>query len=61
MDDKLKRLIKKEVRTFLQPTIPNTPVTHVGVHVQQIQPQFNLVVNPTLVNQHLGWYNLLHH
>jgi hypothetical protein len=34
-------------------------VTHVGVHVQQIQPQLSLVTNPTLVNQHLGRQQLI--
>lgn len=35
--------------------IPNTQVTNVGVHVQQIQPQLSLVTNLTPINQHLGW------
>jgi hypothetical protein len=30
-------------------------MTHVGVHVQQIQPQPSLVTNPTSVNQYLSW------
>ncbi len=55
MDNKLKRLMKEEFITSLQPTIPSTLVTHVGVHVQQIRSQLSLVINPTLVNQHLGW------
>ncbi len=46
MDDKLKRLMKEELRTPLQHVVPSTLVTHVGVHVQQIQPQPNLVTNP---------------
>ncbi len=54
MDDKLKRLMKQELRTSLQPIVPSTLVTHVGVHVQQIQPQSSLVTNPILVSQHLG-------
>jgi hypothetical protein len=29
-------------------------MTHVGLHVQQIQPQLDLATNPTLVNHHLG-------
>jgi hypothetical protein len=27
--------------------------------MQQIQPQLGLVTNPTLVNQHLGWRQLV--
>jgi hypothetical protein len=36
VDDKLKRLMKKKLRTSLQPMVLSTPVTHVGVHMQQI-------------------------
>jgi hypothetical protein len=34
-------------------------MTHVGVHVQQIRPRLSLVTNPILVNQHLGWPQLV--
>jgi hypothetical protein len=30
-------------------------MTHVGLHVQQIQTQPSLVTNPIPVSQHLGW------
>ncbi len=33
----------------------NTLGTHVGVLMQQIWPQSNLVSNPISINQHLGW------
>jgi hypothetical protein len=33
--------------------VPSTQVTHVGVLVQQILPQPNLVTNPIPINQHL--------
>jgi hypothetical protein len=59
VDNKLKQLLKEELITSLQHVIPSTLVTHVGVHVQQIQPQSNLVINPTLVNQHLSWQQLV--
>jgi hypothetical protein len=47
--------MRKEFKTFLQLVILNTLVTHVGIPMQQIQPQLGLVTNPTLVSQHLGW------
>ncbi len=52
VDNKLKQLLKEELITSLQHAIPSTLVTHVGVHVQQFQPQSSLVTNPTLVHQH---------
>jgi hypothetical protein len=33
--DKLKRLMKEKLQTSLQPTIPSTSTTHVGVPLQQ--------------------------
>jgi hypothetical protein len=51
--------MRKEFKTFLQPAILNTLVTHVGIPMQQIQPQLGLVTNPTLVSQHLGWRQLV--
>jgi len=39
----------------------NTLTTHVGVLVQQALIQMNLVTNPILVNQYVGWPQLLHH
>jgi hypothetical protein len=35
VDDKLKRLMKEEFKTFLQTVVSNTPTTHVGVPIQQ--------------------------
>jgi len=58
VDNKLKQLLKEEFITSLH-VILSTLVTHVGVHVQQIQPQSSLVTNPTLVNQHLSWQQLV--
>ncbi len=55
MDGKLKRLMKEELQTSLQPVVLNTPMTHVCVHVQQALIQFNLVTNPLPINQHVGW------
>jgi hypothetical protein len=34
-------------------------MTHIGVLVQQIQPQPSLVTNPMLVSQHLSWLQLV--
>ncbi len=39
--------------------VPNTPTTHVGVLVQQIRPQPNLVTSPISIRQHLGWLQLV--
>ncbi len=39
--------------------VPNTPTTHVGVHVQQIRPRPSLVTNPIPISQHLGWLQLV--
>jgi hypothetical protein len=39
--------------------VPSTPVTHVGVLIQQTQIQPNLVTNPIPINQHLGWPQLV--
>jgi hypothetical protein len=61
VDDKLKQLMREEFKTPLQPIVPSTPMTHVGVPTQQIWPQPGLVINPILVNQHLGRNNRLHH
>jgi hypothetical protein len=55
VDDKLKRLMKKKLKTFLWHVVLSTRAKHVGVHVQQIQPQPSLVTNPTSVSQHLSW------
>jgi hypothetical protein len=55
VDDKLKKLMKKELATSLHPTIPNTLSIHVGVPMQQPQPQPGLVNSSTPINQHLGW------
>ncbi len=35
VDDKLKRLMIDEFKTFLQIVVPNTPMTHVGVLILQ--------------------------
>jgi hypothetical protein len=37
VDDKLKRLMKEELKTFLQLVVPITLTTHVGVYIQQTQ------------------------
>jgi hypothetical protein len=50
----IEEIDEKELRTSLQFVVMNTPMTHVGVHVQQTQIQLNLVTNPILVSQHLG-------
>jgi hypothetical protein len=47
--------MRKELQTYLHVVVSNTPVTHVGVHVQQTQIQSNLVTNPIPVNQHVSW------
>jgi hypothetical protein len=39
--------------------VPSTSTTHVGVPIQQTQTQPNLVTNPILINQHLGWSELV--
>jgi hypothetical protein len=39
MDDKLKRLMREKLRTSLQHVVSSTPMTHVGVPMQQIKPQ----------------------
>ncbi len=49
VDDKMKRLMIEELKTSLHPMVLSTPITHVGVLVQQTRPQ------PNLVSQHLGW------
>jgi len=59
VDDKLKRLMKEEFKTSLQIVVPSTLATHVGVPIEQNQIQPGLVTNLTLVNQHLGWPQLV--
>jgi hypothetical protein len=54
VDDKLKLLMIKRFKKILQPVILSTPTTHVGVPMQQIQPQLSLVINPTPINRHLN-------
>jgi len=34
-------------------------MTHVGVLIQQTQTQPNLVTNPILISEHLGWSQLV--
>jgi hypothetical protein len=55
VDDKLKRLMREKLKTFLQPMVLSTSMTRVGVPIQQTQTQPRLVTNPILVNQHLNW------
>ncbi len=56
VDDKLKRLMRKKFKTSLQLVVLITPMTHVGVPIQQIQTQPNLVItNPIPITQHFGW------
>jgi hypothetical protein len=53
VDDKLKRLIREEFRTFLQLVVLSTLMTHVGVPIQQTQTQSSLVItNPIPITQH---------
>ncbi len=47
--------MKEKFQTSLQPTVPSTPINHVGVPIQQSQIQLSLVTNPIPVNQHVGW------
>jgi hypothetical protein len=54
VDDKLNRLMREELITFLQLMVLITTATHVGVHVQQTQIQPSLVINPISISQHLG-------
>jgi hypothetical protein len=61
VNDKLNRLTREELKTFLQPMVSSTPTTHVGVPIQQTQIQSSLVTNPIPINQHLSCHNLLHH
>ncbi len=53
MDDKLKRLMKEELGTFLPPTTTSTPIIHVGVPMSQIRSQLGLVIHPTPISQNL--------
>jgi hypothetical protein len=50
VDDKLKRLMKKMFITSLHLIVPSTPAMHVGVPMQQPQPQPGLVNNLTLIS-----------
>jgi len=59
VDDKLKRLMREELKTSLQPMVPNTPTTHVVEHVQQTHTQPSLVTNRILVSQHSDWLQLV--
>jgi hypothetical protein len=47
VDDKLKRLMREELKTSLQPMVPNTPTTHVVEHVQQTHTQPSFVATLT--------------
>jgi hypothetical protein len=38
VDDKLKQLMREKLITSLQLDVPSTPMTPVGVHVQQLRP-----------------------
>ncbi len=42
--------MKEKLITSLHHVVPSTPVTHVGVHVQQTLIQLGLVTNPILVS-----------
>jgi hypothetical protein len=49
VDDKLKQLMRKELKTSLQLVVSNTLVTHVGVHVL-LMTMDKFDPNPVLIN-----------